>query len=171
MIDAQSSALAAQIDSGSATVPVAIIGVSPVISGMCPARTPDTARETHALPIYSPHSVFMPVLTDFAIFAPACRACPRHLNPCHWSHLRLNPTVKTDVQDSQKCKNHSSQNHLVLNHLKILLKVNKAKRHEKNSEFFSGCFYGKSLGIHAKIVQKNAQICAKKWRFLTQKNH
>jgi hypothetical protein len=37
---------------GSATVPVAIMGVPPMMLGMYPARTPDTACETHALPLF-----------------------------------------------------------------------------------------------------------------------
>ncbi len=60
MFAEQTSALAAEIEMGSATacpakpsrsgVPVAIIGVPPVILGMCPARTPDTACETPPFP-------------------------------------------------------------------------------------------------------------------------
>ncbi len=49
------------------------------------------------------------------------------------------------------------------------LKVIKAKSHEKNSEFFFGHFYGKLLVNPAKTAKKTAQICAKNTRILTQK--
>ncbi len=133
---------------------------------MYPAATPDTACETHALPMDSPHSVTMPVLTDFAIFAPLHEFHARQLNPLHWSHLRMNLTI-IEVQYSQKCKKTVPQKPLVFNHLQILLKVNKGKRVQKNSEFFSGHFYGKSLANPQKMAEKTVQIHAKNTRILT----
>jgi len=50
-----------------------------------------------------------------------------------------------------------------------LIKLNQGVFHGKNSEFFSGRFYGKSLEKPAKTAKKIAQICAKNMRFLMQK--
>ncbi len=82
-----------------------------------------------------------------------------------------NPTVRTNVQNSLKCKNHIHQNHLAFNHLQKSLKVIKGKCAQKNSDFFFGHFYEKSLGNQAKTAKKTAQICAKNTRILIQKKH
>ena len=48
------------------------------------------------------------------------------------------------------------------------IKPNQGFINEKNSEFFSGHFDGKSLANHTKTAKKTPQKGSKKWRFLTR---
>jgi hypothetical protein len=70
--------------------------------------------------------------------------------------FRVNPALKIE-ELPQKIKNWSS----------TLIKVNQGFFDEKNSEFFYGHFYGKSLANPQKIPQKTRQIAPNNTRFLT----
>ena len=88
------------------------------------------------------------------------------LKPLYWSQLRVNPHTGLKARTSKILKICHSQ----LTHhqsLKIIGKVKQGKARVKNSEFFYGHFYGKSLENQGKTTKKTPQNTAKYTRFLT----
>jgi len=121
---------------------------------------PDLRRPTHYR-VHRKSSIVHPCAV-----ALSCKVHILALNPLYWSQLRLNPHTGLKARTSKILKICHSQ----LTHhqsLKIIGKVKQGKARVKNSEFFYGHFYGKSLENQGKTTKKTPQNTAKNMRFLT----
>ncbi len=197
MIDEQSSALAAQhglwspalsgLRASSGITASRKSGVPPVMSGTCPARTPDTPRETHALPIHSPDAqksaltcldrlqknfdnYFENAVTFNASQMPfnppiLVQFASHTISPLKPYGLALCAIFADGSAFHRKVKSPT-----VSRCPSTARNVKQGKWHEKNLEFFSGHFYGKSLGNPAKTIKKMLSKCRKNTRFLPKKN-
>ncbi len=119
----------------------------------------DVATKTHALPIYSPHSVSLPAPTGFPL-----SNLPLHrlstINHSRQSHLcgeyKIAKTSASKISGSQR--------------FAILLKVNKGKHAQKKFRIFFGLGSKKSLGNPATIAKNNRSNLREKHANFDAKN-
>jgi hypothetical protein len=177
MIDARSSALARH-SLWRSGVPAAINGVSLMISELCPARTPDTVRETRALPIHLPHAqksapfckdglkknfnnCFENVLNSELRELPFNPAFLVHFPHHAISHLTKCGSMLCAVSAVGSPLNLTQKSTHVSHCPSMSIKVIKGNLRAKNSDFFSGHFGGKTLINQRKTAKKNFKIAQK----------